>query len=117
MACRGVRRGKRLFIWFRRSPWRPPLHLSSPGLFEKLFIGLVGFEPTACRRGDRSKTAYRDRLYLFPLLKYRSRCAASARVAKPSLWTRTHGTPCFVALDSPALCRRIRSVKFSQEPT
>jgi hypothetical protein len=30
----------------------------------KLLIGLVGFEPTACRRGDRSTVAYRVHLDL-----------------------------------------------------
>jgi hypothetical protein len=29
-----------------------------------MIIGLLGFEPTACRRGDRSKGAYRDHLCL-----------------------------------------------------
>ncbi len=55
------------------------------------YVGARGFEPPTCRRGDRS--------------------------TKLSLWSSTQGTPCFVALESPALWRRIRSVKFPQEPT
>jgi hypothetical protein len=46
------------FLGVRRSPRRAPLHLpQSEG------IGLVGFEPTACRRGDRSTVTCRARLY------------------------------------------------------
>src|SRR5216110_2476 len=32
--------------------------------FRTKIIGLVGFEPTACRRGDRSTLSYRAHLYL-----------------------------------------------------
>src|SRR5260370_28634593 len=32
--------------------------------FHTNIIGLVGFEPTACRRGDRSSLPYRAHLYL-----------------------------------------------------
>src|SRR5438874_6158545 len=32
--------------------------------FHTKIIGLVGFEPTACRRGDRSTLPYRAHLYL-----------------------------------------------------
>ena len=47
-----------VFLEFRCSPRRAPLHLpQSEG------IGLVGFEPTACRRGDRSTVTCRARLY------------------------------------------------------
>ncbi len=34
--------------------------------FATKIIGLVGFEPTACRRGDRSTISSRDHLYLVP---------------------------------------------------
>jgi hypothetical protein len=41
---------------------RVPLYHASS--VENHFIGLVGFEPTACRRGDRSTAAYRAHLCL-----------------------------------------------------
>ena len=54
-----------------RSPRRTPFYLisvldtsaaiSSPSLAD-IFIGLVGFGSTACRRGDRSTVAYRVHL-------------------------------------------------------
>src|SRR5437763_9768770 len=36
----------------------------SAAAFRTKIIGLVGFEPTACRRGDRSTLPYRVHLYL-----------------------------------------------------
>src|SRR5205814_6161081 len=85
--------------------------------FRTKIIGLVGFEPTACRRGDRSTLPYRAHLHLV-------RSCNIARVASlRSEWQSIqHGLeatalPCFVVLESLALWRRIRSVKFSQEPT
>ena len=41
-----------------------------------IHIGLVGFEPTACRRGDRSTVAYRVHLDLAPF-------CSTARVVLP----------------------------------
>ena len=69
-------------------------------------IGLAGFEPATCRRGDRTTTqTYRDHRDPFPVLKYRSFLAASARFANASLYTEAHGIPCRVALEWPELRR------------
>ena len=48
---------------------------SSPSLAD-IFIGLVGFEPTACRRGDRSTVDYGVDLDLAPF-------CSTARVVLP----------------------------------
>ena len=48
----GGRRGDHRYIYLLRARLRNYL------------IGLVEFEPTACRRGDRSTLAFRDNLYL-----------------------------------------------------
>src|SRR5204863_799390 len=79
--------------------------LSASPLHTKI-IGLVGFEPTACRRGDRSTLPYRAHLY-------HSRPCTIARVASlRSEWQSIqHGLeatalPCFVVLESLALWRR-----------
>jgi hypothetical protein len=67
-----------------------------------VYIGLVGFEPTACRRGDRSTAACRALLYLvrscsivravlLPRELQSSRCEPGPTALHVWLpWTRQH---------------------------
>ena len=80
--------------------WRQNYLRSEVDPNANFFIGLVGFEPTACRRGDRSMAAYRAHLYLarscsivravlLPIESESSRCgpiSTGLRVWLP--WTR-----------------------------